>query len=312
MPDSTHIVFGTGAVGLALITELARRGESVSAVSRSGRATVPEGVTLVTGDATDQAFTRSVCRGASVIYNCLNAPYTKWPEMFPPLQAGVLAAAEQTGAKLVVMDNVYMYGPTGGKPLTEGLPYLATNRKGRCRATMAQQLLDAHAAGRARVAIGRASDFFGPGALESAAGERVFATAIQGKKVQVLGDPETPHTYTYIPDIARGLVTLGSDDRALGSAWHLPSAPAVSTREFVRTVFEAAGQPMKLGRASRPMLKLAGIFSPVIRELSEMLYEFEEPFIVDNTRFSATFGSEATPLEQAIAETVEWFKARNS
>lgn len=177
---------------------------------------------------------------------------------------------------------------------------------------MAQGLLEAHAAGRARVAIGRASDFFGPGALESAAGERVFATAVQGKKVQVLGDPDALHSYTYIPDIARGLVTLGSDDRAFGAAWHLPSAPAVSTREFVRMVFAAAGEPMKLARVSRPMLKLAGIFSPTIREVSEMLYEFEEPFIVDNSRFTATFGWEATPLEQATTETVEWFKGRLS
>lgn len=312
MPDSKQIVFGTGAVGLALIAELAGRGERVTAVNRSGGVRLPEGVSLAMGDANDQAFTRSVCEGASVIYNCLNAPYSKWPAMLPALQQGLLSAAERSGAKLVVMDNLYMYGPTGGAPLTEELPFAATTRKGRCRAEMAQGLLEAHAAGRARVAIGRASDFFGPGALESAAGERVFATAVQGKKVQVLGDPDALHSYTYIPDIARGLVTLGSDDRAFGAAWHLPSAPAVSTREFVRMVFAAAGEPMKLARVSRPMLKLAGIFSPTIREVSEMLYEFEEPFIVDNSRFTATFGWEATPLEQATTETVEWFKGRLS
>ncbi|MBA4179776.1 MAG: hypothetical protein C0506_04235 [Anaerolinea sp.] len=304
-----NVVFGTGPVGLAVIDELAGQGERVRAVNRSGRAALPDGVELAPGDATDGAFTASVCGDAAVIYNCLNAPYAKWPEQFPPLQAGVLAAAEQSGAKLVVMENVYMYGPTGGKPLTEDLPYLATTRKGRCRAEMAQSLLDAHRSGRARVAIGRASDFFGPRARESAVGERVFGVAVRGKKVQVLGDPDAPHTYTYVPDIARGLVTLGTDDRALGSAWHLPSAPAISTREFVKIAFEAAGKPLKMQRVSKPMLKLAGLFSPAVRELDEMLYEFEEPFIVDNSRFTTTFGQEATTLAEAIATTVDWFNA---
>lgn len=312
MPTTTNIVFGTGPVGLAVIDELLRRGEQVRAVNRSGRAGLPAGVPLAAGNASDPAFTSEACQGASVIYNCLNAPYSKWPELFPPLQAGVLAAAERTGAKLVVMENVYMYGPTGGVPLTEDLPYRATGRKGRCRAEMAQLLLDAHREGRARVTTGRASDFFGPRALESAAGERVFANAVKGKKAQLLGDPRAPHTYTYVPDIARGLVTLGSDDRALGAAWHLPSAPAVSTAEFVRMAFEAAGKLFKVQRVSKPALSLAGLFSPTVREVKEMLYEFEEPFIVDNSRFSAAFGIGATPLMEAVQTTVAWFQANQN
>jgi nucleoside-diphosphate-sugar epimerase len=127
--------------------------------------------------------------------------------------------------------------------------------------------------------------------------------------VQLLGDPDLPHTYSYVPDIARGLVALANDDRALGSAWHLPSANAVSSREFARMVFEAAGHPPKVQRVGKPLLKLAGLFSPTVRELQEMLYEFEEPFIVDNSRFTATFGIEPTPLRDAIAATVAWFQS---
>lgn len=310
--DTFSVVFGTGTIGLAVIDELVARGKAVRAVNHSGRADLPQDVLLAAGDASDATFTTRVCDGASTIYNCLNAPYSKWPEQFPPLQTAVITAAERTGAKLVVMENLYMYGPTGGRLLAEDLPYRARGRKGAVRARMAQQLLDAHREGRVRVTSGRASDFFGPRALESAAGERLFANAVQGKRVQLLGDPNAPHTYTYVPDIARGLVTLGSDDRALGSAWHLPSAPAVSTAEFARMVFEASGKQPKIQRVSKAMLTLAGLFSPTIREMGEMLYEFEEPFVVDDSRFRSTFGVEPTPLPEAITATVAWYQKRGA
>ena len=241
MTNDLHVVFGTGAIGLAMIQILATRGTPVRAVSRSGRADVPEGVEVMTGDAADSAFARKAATGSAVVYQCLNPPYSQWPEMFPPLQAAVLEGAAATGAKYVAMDNLYAYGPTGGAPLTEDLPYAATGSKGRTRAKMAQDLLEAHGSGKVRVAIGQASDYFGPGGLLTAMGERVFYPAIGGKKAQVMGDPDQPHSYSYIPDIAKGLVTLADHDEADGAAWHLPNAPAITTRQFVDKIYAAAG-----------------------------------------------------------------------
>ena len=117
-------------------------------------------------DATDLDAAADVAKGASAVYQCLNAPYTRWPDLFPPLQRGALAAAERAGALLVTLENVYAYGPTGGKPMTEDLPLAATTSKGRTRAAMTTELLTATAADRVRIAIGRASDFFGAGATE--------------------------------------------------------------------------------------------------------------------------------------------------
>src|SRR5919108_4026782 len=197
------------------MSELVAKGKRVRIVSRSGKIAAPSGVEAAAADATDPSATRACCAGASVVYNCTNAPYTAWPEQFPPLQAGVLAGAVAAGAKLVVMENMYMYGPTDGRPLTEDLPYAATSRKGRTRARMAEELLAAHASGTLRVAIGRASDFFGPGVRSSAAGEQIFARGVAGKAAQVIGDPDMPHSYTYVPDIGKGLVILGERDEAL-------------------------------------------------------------------------------------------------
>ena len=278
-------------------------------VNRSGRARVPHGVEVVGGDATDEAFAREASEGASVVYFALNPPYDKWPELFPPLQAGVLEGAASAGAKLVAMENLYMYGPTDGSPITEEMPYAANTRKGRVRAIMSKELMEAHRSGRVRVAIGRASDYFGPRVLVAAGGEQVFGRAVRGKSAQVAGDPDQPHTYTYAPDVGGGLVILGEREEALGQAWHLPSPETVTTRRFVEMIFEEVGKPARLQAAPKILLRAMGLFNPGMREMIEMLYEFEEPFVVDHSKFEGAFGGHATPLKEAIGDTVRWYRS---
>ncbi len=203
-----------------------------------------------------------------MVYQCLNAPYTQWPELFPPLQRGVVTAAERAGALLVSLENLYGYGPTGGKPMTEDLPLAATTVKGRTRAAMTGELLAAAAAGRVRVAIGRASDFFGAGATEgSTLGRRVFANALAGQRADFIGNPLLPHTYSYVPDIAAALATLGTDPRAIGGVWHLPGPPTVTTRALLDLVATDVGHPVAI--RSLPQRAL-GLVSPIMRELAEM------------------------------------------
>ncbi len=307
--DNLHVVFGTGAIGMALIEELHAGGKRVRAVNRSGTADVPNGVEVVGGDAGSEEFATAASAGADIVYFSLNPPYTKWPELFPPLQAAVIEGAASAGAKLVVVDNLYMYGPTDGEPLTEDLPHAATTRKGSVRAQMAKDLMAASEAGKVRVAAGRPSDYFGPRGLLSAMGERVFYPALAGKKAQVMGDPDQPHSYSYLPDIARSLIVLGESDEADGKAWHLPNAPAVTTRQFVEMVYAAAGTEPGIQTMPRIMVSAVGLFNGNVRELKEMLYEFEEPFVVDDSRFEAAFGGSATPLLEAIGDTVAWFRS---
>ncbi|MDR3573256.1 MAG: NAD-dependent epimerase/dehydratase family protein [Anaerolineaceae bacterium] len=312
--SESHVIFGTGPIGLALMNELVSHGKQVRLVNRGGALSqaLPPGVELARGDAADPEAAKALCQGAAVVYNCANPAYTEWPKKFPPLQAGVLAGAAAAGAKLVAMENVYMYGPTGGKPLTEDLPYAAATRKGQVRAHMAEELFAAHAAGRLRVSIGRASDYFGPGAIQSSAGERMFAPALAGKTVQVLGNPDLPHTYSYVLDIARGLAILGERDEALGQAWHLPSAPTITTRQFVEQICRMNGQKPHIQAAPRLLIQVLGLFDSMMHEVAEMVYEFEEPFILDDSRFVKAFGNIATPLPEAIECTAQWFLNRKA
>jgi nucleoside-diphosphate-sugar epimerase len=142
----------------------------------------------------------------------------------------------------------------------------------------------------------------------SAAGEQVFGRAVEGKSAQVVGDPDQPHTYTYVPDIGKGLVILGECEEALGRAWHLPSPETVTTRQFVEMIFEEIGKPARVQVVPKILLWALGLFNPTRRETIEMLYEFEEPFVVDASRFEREFGDQATPLREAIQRTVRWYR----
>ena len=202
-----------------------------------------------------------------------------------------------------------MYGPTGGEPIREDMPYAATGRKGKTRAQVAKMFLDAHAAGKIKVTIGRASDFFGPRATDTAVfGDRFFAAVAAGKAVDVFGDLSLPHTYTYLPDFARALITLSQHEEAYGRAWHVPNAATISTQAFIGLFEQEMGQPVKRRTVSRFMLSVVGLFVPIVREMKEMLYEFEEPYIVDDSQFRAAFGAETTPLPEAVAATVAWYQ----
>jgi nucleoside-diphosphate-sugar epimerase len=306
-----HVVVGGGPVGRTVIGELVGRGLRVRAVARHRAADLPAGVETVEGDIADPADARRVMAGAAVVYHAASAPYHRWPELLPPLMRGVIAGASATGARIVYADNLYAYGPVEG-PLTEDLPSRAAGPNGRVRAALADELLEADAAGTVRATIGRASDYYGPWGRLSTAGERLFVPALTGKGVQLLADPDQPHTLTYLGDFARGLVTLGTHDAALGHAWHLPSAETLTSREFVRLVFDAAGQPMKLGVLPSPLLTVAALVSPTLRAVREQQYQRTQPWIVDHSKFEGAFGAVVTPHRGAIDLTLAWWRAEGS
>lgn len=296
---------------MAVVDALTEKGHQVRAVNRSGSAMVSAEVEVLGGDASDPEFAVKAANGATVIYQCMNPPYDKWPELFPPLQRSVLGAAEAAGARLVTLENLYMYRYDPAEAIAEDTPEEPPTRKGRVRKEMADDLRLAHEQGRVQVAVGRASDYFGPrGESMSPLGDRVVPRILEGKNVSVVGDPDLPHTYSYLPDVGRALATLGERDEALSEVWHLPNAETVSTRELVQMMYEAAGTQGTVGKVPRAALRMVSWFNPTVKELMEMLYEFDGPYVVDSSRFKSTFGDMATPLPTAAEETVDWFRKR--
>jgi nucleoside-diphosphate-sugar epimerase len=304
----THVIFGTGPLGQAVMRALLERGASIRMVNRSGRADVPASVQVVAGNAYEASSVAALTLDAAVVYQCAQPAYHQWVEQFPPLQAAIVEGVRRSGATLVVGDNLYMYGPVKG-PIHERLAYAATTKKGHVRAQMAEALLDAHARGDLRVTIGRASDFFGPAVLASAVGERVFYPALAGKTMQMIGRLDLPHTYTFIDDFGRALVTLGAHDEALGRAWHVPSGETQTTRQFLTLVFEEAGHAPKIQAVPEGLLRALGLFDRNLREISEMTYQWNSPFVLDSSDFARTFGGSPTPNREAIRQTLAWFRA---
>jgi nucleoside-diphosphate-sugar epimerase len=293
-----HVVIGgTGAIGGAVAEELERRGRRLRAIGRKD------------ADLMDRHQAIDAVAGASVAYACAAPEYTRWVDEFPTLQANVADAAEAAGARLVVVENLYMYGPTDG-PMTESTPLAATGKKGGLRARLSTDLLERHAAGRMRVAIGRASDYYGPRAVNSAVGEQFFAAIARGKTPRWMGRLDQPHALSFLPDIAAGLVTLGEHPEADGQAWHLPVSPALTGTEWSERTAAIVGRPVRPSRVTRPMLIGLGLFMPLLRELRETLYQWERPWVVDDSKFRTAFGVGATDADEGIRRSLEWFDRR--
>jgi nucleoside-diphosphate-sugar epimerase len=226
------------------------------------------------------------------------------------MHQAIMTAAERTGAVVVMMDNLYAFGTDRPMPMKPTDPLLATGEKGSVRARMATELLAAHAAGRLRATLARASDFYGPGVVDASLGERVVPRVLAGKKVSVLGRVDVPHSVTYMPDVVATMVTIANDERAWGQAWHVPSAPAVSQRDTVQAFAAAAGTTVQVGSVPNLALTVGGLFNPSLKALKEVLYQFEEPWIIDASLTEQTFGLAATPLSEGAAATVAWWRQR--
>lgn len=310
-PAELHVVFGTGPLGLATLRRLRALGHRVRLVNRSGRVNFEKDpdTQVGGGDAADPKLTREACEGAAAVYHCVGLPYPRWSE-FPAIMRGIVEGAASADAPLLYGDNVYAYGHVQG-PMREGLPESATTVKGRIRAEVASILMDAHRAGKVRAAIARASDFFGPGVTEaSMLGARVFQRLLDGKAAQVVGNPDRLHSYTYIEDFATTLTALAARPDAAGGVWHVPNAPTLSTRAVVSRIAKLADAQDRLSSAPGWLVGVLGLFDAQLRELKEMLYEFEDDFVVDGSKAETALGVTATPWDTSLADTLAWWRGQ--
>ncbi|HEX6365981.1 MAG TPA: NAD-dependent epimerase/dehydratase family protein [Agromyces sp.] len=313
-PNAQHIIIGAGPVGSSLATQLADDGHAVGVVTRSGRGPRHPSIEHLALDAADPAALTQATDGAAVIYNCANpGTYTQWERAWPPLAASILAAAEASGAVLVTLGNLYGYGRVVG-PMTADLPLDPSDHKGELRARMWRDALEAHRAGRVRATEVRASDYIGPTApVSNGLLPRYAAATLTGRTASVFGDPDQPHSWTAVDDIARTLAAAGTDERAWGRPWLVPSNPPASVREVLRELGRraGAGEP-RLRRVPRWVLRAGGLVVPLLREVNGVIYQFERPFVIDASETTATFGIEPTPWEPLLDATADAWSRREA
>lgn len=328
-PMAHHLVVGQGPVGTALAAHLVERGHDVVVVSRSGPrdsgdpSAAPSGglatehpttgrapgVQHVAADVARAGTLPALARGAAVVYNCVNPPYHRWPELWPPLHAEFLAAAESSGAVLVTTSNLYGHG-RGSGTMREDTPLASTETKGRVRAAMWLEARRRHEAGTLRATEVRAADYFGPGAGSTAHyGARLLGPLLAGRPLRPVGDPDVPHAIAYLPDLVRALAAAGTTAAAWGRPWLAPHLPAETFRQVAHRFAAAAGAPEpRISPVPGFALAAAGLVSGMMREVRRVTYQFTEPFEVDSRVSESVLGVTATPWQAAVGATLAWWR----
>ena len=293
-----YVVVGAGSVGTATALRLADRGDEVAVVSRSGSGPEHDRIERVAADAADAAALAAVTKDAVALYNCVNPPrYDMWPEMWPPVAAGLLAAAESSGAVLTTLGNLYPYGPVDGA-IREGAPDRAPGPRARIRAAMTAEAMQRHRAGRIRAVEVRASDFVGAAPAQSHV-DRVLARALAGRPVRMIGAVDQPHSWTYVEDVAAALVAAAGDGDLWGRVWHAPTNPPRTQRDAVADHCRAAGaDPVPVRVVPHLALRAAGLFQRHLAGLEETRYQFVRPYVLDSAASEAALGLTPTPWDE--------------
>lgn len=302
-----HVVLGgSGAIGQAVIKALQTKNVQIRAVEKSKAV---DGVDTINADLLNESEANKALNGASHVYLCVGLPYRTevWQRDWPKLMRSIINACAKNNAKLIFFDNIYMYGPaplpTNFDEKTQQKP---STHKGKARKQTADILLAAHATGRVKALIGRSADFYGPKAVNSPFYISFLERMLQGKNPQVISKKGVPHTYAYTVDNGKALVELALDDTAYGQVWHLPVGEPIDVDSIVNLMSKSMGTSYKASYLPRPILGLLSIFIPPLKEMREMLYQFDNPYIMSDKKFRNKYPTfQTTSYEDGIKAMID-------
>ena len=306
-------IFGYGPIGRATAARLIAEGREVIVAQRNAPSDLPKGATFAPVDALDRDAVIKVVRGSGQFVVTIGFAYSGalWRDVWPTVISNFVAACKATGARMVFVDNLYMYGPQT-RPLIETMTLSYHGLKPAARSAATRVWMAAAAAGEARVAALRPPDFYGPGVGRSFLGDTSIGKLVQGKPAVFVGSPDVLHDYAYVPDVARAATTLlDAPDSAFGQAWHMPCAPTRTTRDILQIAADTLGVKLRISAMPAWMLGPSAMFSPLLRELKEMRFQWDRPYEVDASRFKAAFWSDVTPFETGVPETAFAFRAES-
>ncbi|RAJ11116.1 nucleoside-diphosphate-sugar epimerase [Chitinophaga skermanii] len=304
-----HTILGAnGTIAQALLPVLQAHHENIRLVSRKPQPV--EGTETRAANVLDYEQLYKALDGSDIVYLTIGIPYNAklWAIQWPQIMQNVIRVSKAIHAKLVFFDDAYMYGKVDG-PITEETPYKPSSKKGVVRAYIARLLEAEMKAGNLEAIIARAVDFYGPGVTDkSAAGTLVFANMLKGKRPQWFINPDVPRAYNYTPDAAKALYMLAITAHAYGQIWHLPSVrPALTGRQFIGLAAKYMGGTSKIMVIPKWMIRLIGVFNPFMRDMVEMGYQDEFPFLFDSSKFEKAFQFTPTSYEEGVKATANWY-----
>ncbi|MCG2590133.1 NAD-dependent epimerase/dehydratase family protein [Rhodohalobacter sulfatireducens] len=303
-------ILGAGsAIGTELAKSLPQYTHSIRLVSRNP-VKVNESDEIYSADLMDSEAVKKAVSGSDICYLTVGLKYDKkvWKRSWPVIMKNVIEACEEHNSKLVFFDNVYLYDPDHLNPMTEETPVNPSSEKGKVRAEIVKMLWDAAEKGRIEALVARSADFYGPGFEKplSILIETVFKPLSQGSTANWLGGDSFKHSFTYTPDAGKATALLGNTPRAFGESWHLPTASNPDTgKEWVEEVAEAMNQKPKYRTVSTFIVRLMGLFMPIMRENIEMMYQYDRDYIFNSEKFEQKFNLKPTPYREGIRKVVE-------
>ncbi len=304
-------ILGTGQLGLAIMQLLLDKNpdEKILLVNRTGKLeiSIPKNVALIAADVTSNTAMKNIAGRSDVIFSCTDMPYDKWADFYPATANALSYALSKTHAKLVFADNLYSYGNVMGKEMNEQMPHSAKTKKGKIRAGVINTLLYSGDEFNNKVAFVKAADFIGPRIHKGIFGTDFLDSIYHGKTVRLFGNINIPHTFTYINDFAAAMINVGNANDTFGQIWHVPNAPALSLDKWVHLFEVITNKRIKKSDTPKFIIRIAGLFSPFIKELYEMAYQFEYPYLVNHEKYVSRFGNHATYPSDMVKETVEWY-----
>ncbi len=301
-----QVILGAGgAIGKDLASELKNYTDKIRLAGRNPKK-VNENDELVVCDLLNAETVENAVNGATVAFLVAGLPYKAkiWEEQWPVVMENVISACKKHKVRLVFFDDIYMLNPEKLNPMTEETEVLPSSRKGKVRAKIAQNVLNEIQSGKLEALIARSADFYGPGINNSVINETVFKNLKNGKKAIWLCSDKFKHNYTFTPDAAKATALLGNTDSAYGQIWHLPTIEPLTGKEWIEAFATALGVAPKIQVVPRFMVKILGLFSPIMKESVEMLYQYDCDYVFDSSKFETVFNIKPTPLKEAIKQVV--------
>jgi nucleoside-diphosphate-sugar epimerase len=305
-------ILGTGQLGLAILEVLLQNNskEQILLVNRTGKLGVdlPKNVELISADVTEKNDLEIIAQKSDLIFSCTDVPYQNWGDFYPKMANALAYALSKSNAKMVFADNMYSYGNVQRAEMNENFLHKAQTKKGKIRAEVIQILLNSGKEFSNRVSFVKAADFIGPNIYKGLFGTDFLEKLYAGKSIILSGKIDLPHTFTYIIDFAHAMVNVGNaNEEAFGQIWHVPNAPAMNLLKWIQLFETETGKKAKIVVLPKFVVWLVGFFNEFVKELYELAYQFEYPYLVNHQKYVKQFGNQSSNPLTIVRETVQWY-----
>ncbi len=295
-----------GGAGTELAKQLINFTKEIRIVNRNPKK-VNTTDQLLKADLLNPLLLDEAVKGSEIVYVTIAFEYktSVWKETWPAFMKNLIESCKKHKAKIVFVDNMYMYDANHLSNMTEETLINPTCEKGKIRAKVLKILMDAVEQGEVNALVARGADFYGPGVIGSILTQSVYNNLLKDKNPQMLGKIDVIHSFTYSKDIGKALAALGNTPDAFNQVWHLPTHEGkLISKEWVELFMNAMGKQKKIQVLPVWAMGMLGLFIPILKELKDISYQFDRDYYFNSSKFNKHFNFTPTTPEEGVKEIV--------